>query len=70
MVAGGDGTIRAVAEVLTSTGVALGLVPSGTGNLLARNLGVPLRDVAASVRAACEGEDSPSTSAGRGGPRR
>ena len=61
VVAGGDGTVRAVAEVLAGTGVALGLVPSGTGNPLARNLGVPLRDGAASVRAVCEGEDPPST---------
>ena len=40
--AGGDGTVRAVCEEAALTGVAVGIVPLGTGNLLARNLGVPL----------------------------
>ena len=40
--AGGDGTVRAVCEEAARTGVAVAILPHGTGNLLARNLGVPL----------------------------
>ena len=55
--AGGDGTVRAVAEVVHSSGVPLALLPAGTGNLLARNLHLTLDDMPGSVRSAFAGVD-------------
>lgn len=57
LVAGGDGTLRAAAQALAGSGVPLGLIPSGTGNLFARELHLTLNDLAASVANAFEGAD-------------
>lgn len=53
---GGDGTIRAVCEELAGTGIPVGIVPAGTGNLLARNLSIPLY-LRAAVDVGLNGQD-------------
>lgn len=44
---GGDGTIHNIAQVLAMTPVALAILPMGTANALAHDLGIPLNAVAA-----------------------
>lgn len=41
LAAGGDGTVRTVAEALSGTDRALAVIPIGTANLFAKNLGIP-----------------------------
>lgn len=53
---GGDGTVRSVSQGLIGTGIPMGLVPLGTGNLLARNLDIPLDDIDRALRVAMSGK--------------
>ncbi|MGH1525541.1 diacylglycerol/lipid kinase family protein [Leifsonia sp. L25] len=55
--AGGDGTVRTVAEELRGTDTPLALLPSGTGNLLARNLSLTLDDVEHALDTAFDGTE-------------
>ncbi|UKA58852.1 diacylglycerol/lipid kinase family protein [Arthrobacter sp. FW306-2-2C-D06B] len=55
LVGGGDGTVRVVAESLAHTNVAMGLIPLGTGNLLARNVNLDVNDLRGNVHTALFG---------------
>jgi diacylglycerol kinase (ATP) len=52
LVAGGDGTVRAVAEALRDRDVSMAVLPAGTGNLLARNLGLATSTLSHSISVA------------------
>ena len=56
LVCGGDGTVREVCAELAGTGIPVGIVPAGTGNLLARNLDIPLY-IRAAIDVALTGQD-------------
>jgi diacylglycerol kinase (ATP) len=51
---GGDGMVQRCADVLAGTGAAMAVLPAGTANLLATNLGIP-KDIDAAVRLGLRG---------------
>ena len=54
LVAGGDGTLRNVVQACDGADVAIGIIPIGTGNILARNLRLPL-GIEAAIKKALKG---------------
>ena len=55
---GGDGTVAEVLTGLAGTDVPLGIIPQGTGNQVARNLGIP-QDVESAVEVVVKGTPAP-----------
>jgi diacylglycerol kinase (ATP) len=55
VVAGGDGMVNLGLQVVAGTGVPLGVIPAGTGNDIARYLGIPLRDPEAAAKIVATG---------------
>jgi YegS/Rv2252/BmrU family lipid kinase len=54
-VCGGDGTVMAAVTALAGSDMPLAVLPAGTGNLLARNLDVPIDDEDEALRIGIEG---------------
>lgn len=52
---GGDGTVRMCVESLVGSGIPIAILPAGTGNLLARNVGVP-QDIEKAVAIGLHGD--------------
>lgn len=55
LVVGGDGMVNLGTNLVAKTKVPLGIIPSGTGNDMARGLGIPLSDVDAAVASVVRG---------------
>ncbi len=49
VVCGGDGMVHLGAQAVAGTGVPLGIIPAGTGNDVARYLGIPRKDPASAA---------------------
>ncbi|HEX4506615.1 MAG TPA: diacylglycerol kinase family protein [Alphaproteobacteria bacterium] len=56
VVAGGDGSVACAAQQIAGTGIVLGILPFGTANVLARDLDIPIGDLAAAVAVLRDGK--------------
>jgi diacylglycerol kinase (ATP) len=55
---GGDGTVKLLAEQVQGTSIPLGIIPAGSANGMARELGIPL-DVNAALDVVVDGREQP-----------
>ena len=55
LVSGGDGTLRAAGEAMLGSGATMGILPSGTVNVLARELGIPVDNLERAAQIALTG---------------
>ncbi|WP_339619712.1 diacylglycerol kinase family protein [uncultured Salinibacterium sp.] len=60
LVVGGDGMVNLGTNLVATTKVPLGIIPSGTGNDMARGLGIPYSDTDAAVASVVRGLARPT----------